>query len=280
MVTVHMTYMGALNMFGSQFLCTNMSATTEKVPRFYDHIVGLKDQNYSTTVNGISNKGPYSPLTAGGGGYDQVQKKYWRYPPAICKASVAGPCTEDGVGQLMEYAIKCNPFDPAMTFWNSGTRQSMTGALISNLSITMRAGDVTSFSMEMVSTTMTEDTNSPTANDCVKLLTWDVCSVSIGGSGAYNLSEFTITINNPIIPIFTANLDVPKTLRVGTQEVTGTISSYGSAVSGTQILFSLGASNTYTIDVVFAGPEDAASSGPYINTVNFTGAKDTPVWNI
>jgi hypothetical protein len=103
-----------------------------------------------------------------------------------------------------------------------------------------------------------------------------MCSVNFDGN-SYNLSEFSVTITNPIIPIYTANLDIPKTLRVGIQEVTGSVSSYEAGVSGQQIRFSLG-DNTYIINVVFSGPEDAASTGPFINTVSFNGTNDGPVW--
>ena len=281
MTVVHMSYMGSLTMFGSQFLCTNMTASKEQTPRFYDHIVGLKDQNFSTTVDGISQKGPYFPLTGGGGGYDQVQKRFWRYPPALYKGSAAGPFVEDSVGLLMEYAIKCNPFDAEMIFWNDGVRQTIYQALISNLSISMRAGDITSFSLEMVSKDMVSDTSTPTEADCSKLLTWDMCQVAFSGVGAgtYHLSEFSLSISNPIMPIFTAKpIGVPKELRVGMQEVTGTVSSYEAGVAGDSITFAMG-SNEYTIGVVFAGPSDAGTTGPFINTVSFTGTNDGPVWS-
>jgi len=174
-------------------------------------------------------------------------------------------------------------------FWKqSGTRIKVAKARIASMTIDLKAGDVSRFSTEVVGAEYVADNGSSSMVDCQKLLTWDVCTVS-ATPVSDPISSFTLTISNPPMPIYTAKWSqdpesggmMPQKIRVGMQEVSGTIGVYGDPQvnipsSGT-VKFGL-RDVEKEIRAVFSQPRDEGSGGPYVRTISFNGANDGTIW--
>jgi hypothetical protein len=283
--TIRMTYMGSCTYDGTTFAVNSMDATVEQTPQVYDHIVGLRDK-----FDDEKNKGQETSDTSGGG-ENTIQKRIYRYSSKLPKATLSGPITapETGVSPfetLLDHAISGVPADGLFVFWSDGKQYEMTNGVVSNLSITVEAGGASSFTAEIIGEEMEDGDGTTVEVDCTKILTWDrvlVNATNITG----DLSGFSVTIANPIQPIYTSektNL-FPKTLRIGTQGVTGSISAYEFHFKpdAGALEFRLGPNGqTYKLKTVAYHPGSASASGatPFISTVGFTGVDDDALWEV
>lgn len=291
-VNVHMTYMGSCSLAGNNVLCTSMSASLEQKVQFYDHIVGVQDKINSGSAGSATTKGP-SPTAAGGGGSVLVQKKTYRYTPALAKARMECPIMGDNSGSdefkdILNKAISGEDVEAVLTFWKSGASKiSVKKAKITTFTLSLKAGDVATFSCELVGAEYKSETGSSSPIDCTKLVTWDKCSVS--GDVSAQISSLDLTISNPPVPIYTAQWSdandasgglMPQKIRLGVQEVSGTLSLLENvSLSGPgELKFNVNGIQK-TIKVVFLPPTDQANSGQYIQTINFVGANDGVVWS-
>jgi len=277
MANIRMVYMGNFRIAGTPIFVSDMSANPETSPKFYDHIVGLRDQNFGDG----DKKGPVDRHSLQAGGKHQIQKKFWRYAPVNHKVTASGPLTEAAARVLLRYAISGRAFDVVCVFFKDGFARLVSDAVISSLSVTARARDVLTFDAEMVGRGTTEVDYPTEELDCEKLLTWDRVEFQLGSMSGINFADFSVNVSNPIIPIYVAGSLNPKDLRIGIQEVTGTVSTYGfiSLVSyATQIRFNLGYGD-YIVGTVFSSElSKGAANEPFICSIPFTGARDRPVW--
>jgi hypothetical protein len=288
-----MTYLGSCRIAGQSLLCTSMSASLDQRVLFFDHILGLQDKIVpaSGTVGTIKGE-----VTSGGSTLLNVQKTTYRYSPAIAKASVSAPVPADsGVfGAILEKAIHGDELDGSnaveMTFWKKDApRVVISKARIASLSIDLKAGEIVRFSFEVVGARYVQDTATSREIDCDKLLTWDRCEVE-ATPVTHDISSFTLSINNPTIPIYTANWTddeytngmMPQKIRVGMQEVSGTIGVYGPTPilvpSVGTVRFRLNDVEK-EMNVAFVQPKDDASGGVYVRTIAFNGVSDGSVWS-
>ena len=67
-----MAYIGSCIVEGALIQVTGMNSGIESNIGLYDHVVGLRDKNFT----GTDEKGPETDLDAAGG-YNQIQKKYF-----------------------------------------------------------------------------------------------------------------------------------------------------------------------------------------------------------
>jgi len=299
MSTMHMTYMGSCLFRGTQFLCSSMSTVLDQKVSFYDHVLGLEDSMAATVtgaganaVGGWSNAKKGLGIGSGGGstGAQNIQKRIYRYSPAIARASFSGPVPANGFDSLLAAAVNGTNVDANMTFWSQqALNATVKKAKVSTLSISIKAGEVAQFSAELVGAEYgTSSSANSSAADCQKLCTWDVCTVTATGITS-DISSFDITISNPTIPIYTAkwttdsytNGMMPQKIRLGIQEVTGTLGIYGPTSSpanraGT-IDFKLNGGGK-KLHVIFNTPTDTGSGGPYIRSLSFVGANDQSIW--
>lgn len=294
MTTIRMGYMGSCSLGGTSVLCTNMSASLDQKVQFFDHIVGLQDTLTIAEETGAVTKGP----TAEEGGEDPVasaiQKKTYRYLPALARASISGyvtgDCDEGSVNfeAILDKAISGAEVDAVLTFWKTNARQvTISKARITSFTINLKAGDLVTFSCELTGAGYSSSiTGASTAIDCTKIVNWSQCA--IGGSVTSALQGFDLTITNPPVPIYTAQWTpmsgsgrglMPQKIRLGVQEVTGVLSMIEPQdLSGTgTVQFEINGVKKL-LNVVFLPPSDQGTSGPYIQTINFVGASDTSVW--
>jgi hypothetical protein len=278
MADIRMGYMGNLTVNGVQYLCSEMTAVPETKPQFFDHVVGLRDKDFG------QKKGPASDDDPLVGGKKQVQKKFWRYTPVTYKVTASGPIADGMAWALLNPAISGKPNSIECLFWNDGKKRSVSKAIISSFQLTANAGDVATFTIEAVGKDMTLSDGETTEVNCTKLLTWDRIEVEVLASESLgdvvNISNFNLSVNNPILPIYTAGSLKPYDLRIGVQEVTGSVSIYGminkmSVLDG--IRFNLGYGD-YKIGAVFTPQTARGVTGPFIVSIPFTGSNDSPVW--
>ena len=295
-----MSFIGSCILDTSQLIpVTSMNSGIEANIDFYQHIVGLRDKNFT----GTNNKGP-ATNSESSGGYVNVQRKIYKYSPGIFKAKISGPMSADAttlnIGTIIEHAIKgteINQLD--FTYFGSpGGGVTKEGhqvklAVIENLTLSVAAGDVASFDLSIVAK---KNEGSPTAyqtSTCSKLLTWDQCKITsalVGGSDL--VQNFSISIKNTIIPIYVSGPESsysatdfyygPTALRLGTQEVTGAIGTYGFNLWNTTadtLKFELGP-NTHQLHILYQPTASSASGSnePYVSSTPFTGQADGPIW--
>ena len=288
---MHMTYTGSCLFNGTQYMCSSMSSVLDQKVSFYDHVLGLEDKITAGTAGGSSGfsdakKGVNpTPSTSG-----NIQKKIYRYSPAIARASFSGPVPSVGFGDLLSAAINGTDVITEMTFWNQSALQvKVSKAKVSSLSISLKAGDVSHFSAEVVGAQYDATSGDAPAAACAKLLTWDVCTV-LASTVSSDIASFDLTISNPTIPIYTAkwttdtytNGMMPQKIRLGMQEVTGTIGIYGPTLTPSNtvgtVKFDLNGVGK-TLNCIFTTPTDNGSGGPYVRTISFVGANDTSAWS-
>jgi hypothetical protein len=283
-----------------------MSTVLDQKVSFYDHVLGLEDsitaasgsnsyakKGLNTNSGGTGIGGPIGGMggsQSGSAGSQNIQKRIYRYSPAIARASFSGPVPANGFDSLLAAAVNGTDVDANMTFWSQqALNATVKKAKVSTLSISIKAGEVAQFSAELVGAEYgTSSSANSSAADCQKLCTWDVCTVTATGITS-DISSFDITISNPTIPIYTAkwttdsytNGMMPQKIRLGIQEVTGTLGIYGPTSSpanraGT-IDFKLNGGGK-TLHVIFNTPTDTGSGGPYIRSLSFVGANDQSIW--
>jgi hypothetical protein len=302
----HISYTGACAISGTglteiQIPCREMSINIESKPTFYDHTVGLFE----------------SYVLSGG---KRIQKKYYRYTPVTPKASISGFLTSEILNDLMDCArwggtkpltsspgamVANNTLELKMLLWQNGIQQTLSGAYLQTLTLDIRAGEPVSYNAEFVGKSISQlvTTNISTISrqaQLGRLITWDACKVWLenwefsNGVGAQmslpdfnDVSAFSITINNPVTPIFTANTEnmFPADLRIGMQDTTGSITIYGTnnylqgkATLRLSITLQDYQLSQYRFYVAFEPPSDKASaSAIFLSTSNFTCWSDSGV---
>lgn len=294
-ITTHMTYTGSctftdtsLASGATTFLCSNMSSNLDQKMLFFDHILGLRDVSApsATLTSNVAGTKKNESTTATG----NIQKRIFRYSPAVARASFAGPVPVENFDKILTAAIEGSNVEVEMVYWKNGPSAKVGKAKIESLSIDLKAGEIATFSVGLVGAEYTFETsaNSQTA-DCQKLLTWDNCTVAATPVTSA-ISSFQITINNPLIPIYTTKWSsttdasgglMPQKIRIGMQEVSGAIGIYGPDTIDTPSLgtvkFALH-TLTKTIQAAFVQPKDDGSGGLYVRTILFTGVNDADIW--
>ena len=295
-ITVHMTYTGSCSFADTSlgsgpttFLCSNMSSNLDQKLLFFDHILGLRDvaAASATVESNVAGTKKQESATATG----NVQKKVFRYSPAVARASFSGPVPVENFDKILTAAIEGSDVEVEMVYWKGGAPSSKVGkAKIESLSIDLKAGEIATFSVSLVGAEYTFETSATSqAADCQKLLTWDNCTVA-ATPVTQAISSFQITINNPLIPIYTTRWSaatdasgglMPQKIRIGMQEISGSIGIYGAdtidAPSTGTVKFALH-TLTKTIQAAFVQPKDEGSGGLYVRTILFTGVNDGNIW--
>lgn len=293
----HMTYLGSCKVADKLILCTNMSASLDQRILFFDHILGLQDK----MVPGVAETSQMKkgPATTGSSELLNTQKRIFRYSPAIAKASLSAPVSfnddsgSEAFQEILNKAIHGDDIEVEMKFWKQNAPHvKISKAKVVSVAINLKAGEVVSFVAEIVGAQYDFDTTGfSNESECLKLLTWDRCSIK-ATPVSYDISSFTLNISNPPLPIYThgsihaaapaSNGMMPLKIRLGIQEVTGTIGVYGPTLinvpSTGEVEFSLNGIGR-KVKVVFVQPKDDASGGIYVRTIMFNGVNDGTVWS-
>ena len=293
MGNVQTGYMGIANistLLGSTIdvRCTDFNINVQQNATFYDHVIGLND----TIPVGPDTKGEVP-------GTIQTQKKYWRPSPIIIQGGMSFPATypvlsgsgtssEMNFQTLFNYAKYGNYFDLDFKYFCGGGRL-FTNCRVNNFSLSVMAADIVNITVDIMAKDMVDSDTVVTRTASQKLVTWDkvelLLSGDLGGiSDTNNLQGFDFSINNNIQAIHTANPStvtnklLPSDLRIGMQEVTGTLYIYKK--QGPDFLSALTSDATMSLTIgTFTTPiyaiieprQIAGAIGPIILNVPFVG---------
>jgi hypothetical protein len=268
-MSINSGFLGLAEVNGSKLRCRDFSMNPRQDALFYDHIIGLRDNIPSTLFSGKGDVGELNP-----------QKVIWRPSVKICQGGIGYPLI--GADPLFQLAKTGTSF-PLTFAYDCESARTFTGCVVNTYSFSITAGDIASITADIMAITV-EDAEPLGRYDMEeKIVTWDDFDVIATGGPNAEIQSMTFTVNNNCKPIYTAganqvgasNLN-PLTIRVGMQEVSGSISYYGKGAN----LLSIGGDGIITIsstmfnvdlNVLFKPQERAASIGPVISQLSFVG---------
>jgi hypothetical protein len=217
-------YMGLCVVDGLKVRVTDFNVNVRQEVQFYDHIIGLRDSF------------PQGLLTKGDVGAENpetneinIQKYFWRPGVKICSGGFSFPATVANLQKVYDLARTGDDFTLKFTYACDDVQRTFFNCKINSFSFSVSAGEVATIQVDVMGRNMTEDTGSNNYDGSEKLLTWD--AINITSNSVHPVQLFNFTVNNSVMPIYTAgdNKDLllfPQALRVGMQQVTGTIVYY------------------------------------------------------
>ncbi len=266
-MSINAGFLGLAEVNGSKLRCNDFSMNPRQDALFYDHIIGLRDNIPSTLFGG---KGDANQLNK--------QKVMWRPSVKICQGGIGYPLIE--TDPLFELAKKGNSFN--LTFaYDCESARTFIDCVVNTYTFSVTAGDIATITADIMARTVTESGPLGIYDAESKMVTWDDFDIITKGGADAEIQSMTFTVNNNCKPVYTAgannilNLN-PLAIRVGMQEVSGSISYYGKGAD----LVSIGGEGTITLsstefnvdlNVLFKPQERASSIGPVIAPLLFVG---------
>ena len=225
-------YLGTAKIGDVTYRCSDISLIPTQDLLFYDHVMGLKDIVEGSDTKGASEEDDYI----------NKQKILWRgstikYEGGISfPVAVSGSCSNvsSNLIPLFLAAKHATEFDIAIT-QSCLSARLFKNCKINSLSIQATAGDVVTANANIVAMDAEDIDPGDLFQDNQKLITWD--QVVLDGGGGFDneqIDAFSMDINNNINTIYTHGSLKPRELRVGMQEVKGTVTLYNK--HGTLIL--------------------------------------------
>jgi len=223
-------YLGIAVINSVSFRCTDISLVPSQDVVFYDHTVGLKD---TVPAKGAGTKGASNELN-----YINKQKIVWRGSTISYAGSISFPVTNGGsdctdnesnlpiIFNLAKYG---NSFDIFITY-NCLEARTFRGCKINTLSLSMTAGDIVTVTANIIAMDVEDSDPGDLFQVNQKMITWDKVILT-APQDSIDVSEaqaFSIEINNNIKTIYTHNNLKPRELRLGMQEVRGSITLYNN----------------------------------------------------
>lgn len=283
MSDIYPGFVGYAKIGDQKVRCNDFSVNVKQEALFYDHTIGLRD-----TI-------PTSIYTIKGDGGDKedteqynYQKILWRPEVKLSQGGFTFPWTDLNMGLLWQEARGGKSFD--MDFkYACGLARRFTNCKVNSYALKISNGDIVSSSLDIMAiheeSIDIENSILYAANE--KIMTWDAVKIKIDDVDAPNLVSFDFTINNACMPIYTAGSNASDTnpleakeIRVGMQQLTGTMSSYEE--NSIDYLDFVDTSKTIKLDfdngaftikitAIFRPIEQSAAVGPVIRTMAFTG---------
>lgn len=288
MSNVKTGYMGiaSIDTGGDTFLirCTDFNLNPQQDVSFYDHVIGLND----TIPVDSDTKGEEV-------GVIQTQKKYWRPSPITIQGGMSFPAAYPNIPgssinfqSLFDFAKYGDYFDLDFKYF-CGSGRKFENCRVNNFSLSVMSGDIVNISVDIMSKNMIDSDSIETTSVAQKLITWDKVQLTLNGdlggiADVNNLQGFDFTINNNAQAIHTAspsdqtNKLLPYDLRLGTQEVTGTLYIYKKqghdfllpTTSNAIMDLTIGSFNT-PIYAVIKPKQISGVIGPVILNIPFVG---------
>lgn len=256
-------------------LCHDMSCDLGSSPQVYDHSLGLLD----------------AP-----GGFSPIQEKIYRYSnlaPHVSASGFYGPSHN----RLIEAARLPNAtnlrHDVGLIFFrhNPIQAESILDAVISKFTLTITAGEPVTWNADFDAPQWMAGLPAGISSvlhgngypmEPAKILTWDRCEIftSFG-----EVQSMTLSVVNNIDRIYTASSiigngpagsgQVCKEIRIGKQEVSGTLSLFSPqqfAKRGPEIITFTLNGHRWRINVAYSSPSNPATGNNiFLSTVAFRG---------
>jgi hypothetical protein len=232
-MNVNAGFRGLAVINGLKIRCTEFGMNPQQSMLFYDHAIGLND-----TVPGSPDTKDDAP------GFIQTQKKYNRPSPIMIGGGLAFPASTVGDTDtpnfinLFALAKYGNFFDVSFNQWCSNGRRFID-CRVASFTFSVTAADIVNISAEIHAKNFVDTATDFEFTQPRKLITWDEVELSliVGDSGGFvadDIQGLEFTINNNLSEVYTANPNpgtgyqdlLPKDLRLGMQEVSGTVSIY------------------------------------------------------
>jgi len=280
MANANAGYRGIARVEGGNYIrCTNMNVNLQQDTLFYDHTLGLND--YVSSGDSTKIERP---------GFVQTQKNFWRPSPLSIGGSIAYPLTaeEDGYNLFQKAKTGAGVGNIEMYYYcddDSGSNgRSFEECRVGSFQLNITAGDFANIQVDFGGKRSVDISGTPTHYKApTKMISWD--KVSISGSGlSENIQAFSMNINNNLSHVYTARPSSiapyePKDVRLGMQEVTGTISVYNkkgpiNVINGGKVELTLSVGNWSTpLFVILKTVQLEARVGPFVTTIPFIGVE-------
>lgn len=278
--------MGLATIDDTKIRCTSFNVNPNQDVLFYNHVIGLKD----TIPTDSATKGEDLGST-----YANVQRKIWRPSPIAITGGMSFPATDKNVKDMFLKARYANYFDLDFAYYcgtGSEGGRKFKDCRIADYDFNVTSGDLLNVSTTIHAKNIEDGDGFSSYTTAEKLITWDAVKITVTSApftiDSDIISGFNFKINNNIQTIYVAKSSDPVTdssllphdLRVGMQEITGSITIYLEqgkefipinldtvAKINIQIL------NTYTItiDAVFKSNQIEGMVGPIITQLPFVG---------
>ena len=275
-------YMGLAKVGSTTIRCTSFSVNTTQDLSFYNHVIGLRD-----TV-------PSGNATKGEGSATQIQRKIWRPSPISIGGGIGFPATETSLSTIFDLAKRADYFDTVFKYHCAGEGDSnnprtFKDCRINSFDLSVTAGDIVNVSMDVLCKKLTIAGSSSVYTVPQKLLTWDKIKVTADSITDYLIQGFSLKINNNLQNIYTTTATttysetspeslLPTDIRVGMQEVTGSLSVYLASgqrfITGGSTVININFSSSslsFRITAVYKPSQLEGAVGPIITQVPFVG---------
>jgi len=273
-------YLGLAKLNDIPIRCTGFNVNVQQDVLFYDHILGLRD----SSPNYIETKGDIGNLN--------IQKYAWRPGVKLATGNLTFPATKENLQEIYNLTRSGDNFSLEFTYSCDNVSRIFEDCKINSFTFSISAGDVLIIDAQIMARTMfTENSVSQIThyNIAQKLITWDI--VEINSESSDRLQSFSFSVANNCIPIYTAgnnNNDElwPKRIRVGMQELNGTLNYYKKGVfyqdlnaftDSNSLIISISSGGKCsvlfyeTLNVIYQPINREGNIGPIINSLPFVG---------
>jgi len=231
-MSIRTGYMGLADIGGTNVRCNSFTVNPNQDILFYNHVIGLKD----TIPADNSTKTEDLGLT-----YANVQRKIWRPSPISITGGISFPATKKNLSNIFDLARYANYFDTNFTYFCHATEKNTREFIdcrINSFDFSIVAGDIVNISLDVACKNIKFDLNKYISyTEAEKLITWDKVPVKIENASFTSnnmiIQGFNFKINNNLQTIYTTTSETNKTesllptdIRVGMQEVTGSVAIY------------------------------------------------------
>ena len=209
--------MGLCEVDGLKIRVSNFNVNVKQEVQFYDHAIGLRD----SIPSGLDTKGDVGALN--------IQKHFWRPGVKIVSGNFDFPATPSNFQKIFDLAKTGDDFTLQFNYACDDVERLFKYCKINSFSFSVTAGEIATIQVDVMGREMIESTGSNTWRDPQKLLTWD--AVEITSISNNPVQMFNFTVNNNCKPVYTAGANdtndlFPKKIRVGMQELSGSIVYY------------------------------------------------------
>ena len=218
MSRVNTGYTGILEGPEGLIRCTDFNVIRQQEVLFYDHVIGLVD----TIPSGIETKGEDTTIN--------IQKTIERPGVKLVSGGLAFPVTEENSSAFFEEVKRGQWFDFTFDYSCGDGAFQFRDCRVNSYTFSATAGDIATVSVDIMGKDYKALSYLGNYQDAQKLMTWDKIKIE-GVPGNNGIVSFTFTVNNNLMPIYTAKENKDKSLkpfdiRVGMQSVTGSVTVY------------------------------------------------------
>jgi hypothetical protein len=272
-------FTGILNVGGTLIRCTSFGANTTQDAQFFNHVIGLND----TIPGNNATKGESV-------GSRQIQRYIWRPSVIGLGGSMSFPATEYHISTMFQEA-KNGSYIPSLKYVyycsSSGNNTiEFKECRVNGYDLSIQAGDILNITVDIAAKDAIESNSNAPSTTSEKFITWDKCAVT--ATGLTDIRGFSFKINNNIQVIYTNQASgsqstytslLPYDLRIGMQEVTGTVSVYlqqgqrfiPSQLAQTSLVTFIAPGLTVSMNVVYFTSQLEGVVGPVVCDLPFTG---------